>query len=424
MRDCATSARHRRLGRRCCPSPDRRRPSIRSQSTRADRRPRWHAHLRRTRPVQRSLAGWVAAHTDPTGWPWSPTQRGLRLTAFTTPSRAPGRILALINQRLDAAEQTGHDRRGAIRESCFWGTRISGCAERFRFPCSGFRLHRMATGAGSFAYSGPASTDDPAWLVSSQRLDGCARKGAFTHPHRSLAAAVRGTVEGRSVPAGDVYPSPFLMCHIAGYNVLVRRHWPYGAAGQTVSGRRSSSRRSTPTRWRPACMAPTMLHALLPRAIWSRTTGRDAHAMGDRHYRLGGHLGGSDLTIAGTLGVISAGLRGMTETGGNVTFSAPPITGGCGGRRRSAAQRRIPHSGVEVAIDGTGTTGEVRSPGDGVLPAGRGGSGRWLVAHRGHRAARPDGSAVDRRSGLDVIITGGEKRQLTREVEDVRPRTP
>ena len=119
---------------------------------------------------------------------------------------------------------------------------------------------------------------------------------------------------------------------------------------------------------------------------------------------------------AGALGVDFHQGYGMTETGGNVTFLGPADhRAGAAGAADLLRSAGFPHSGVEVAIDGTGTTGEVLIRGPRVM------AGYWpdVVApadgwlHRGHRAARPDGSAVDRRSARTSSSPAGE-RQLTR----------
>ena len=135
---------------------------------------------------------------------WSPTTwRAYGLLYYAVP-RA-GRILALINQRLDAAEQASQiavsDPRIPAGDRAYLDAlNVSGSRVRVR-------LHRMATGAGSFRCSRdrrrPRMTRR-GWCSPAARQ---VRQGPYTH--RSLAAAVRGTVEGRSVPAGDVYLFPF-----------------------------------------------------------------------------------------------------------------------------------------------------------------------------------------------------------------------
>ena len=363
-----------------------------------------------------ALAGWVAAQTDP----------GERVAVVADNSVAygllyyavarAGRILALINQRLDPAEQAGQiavsDPRILLGDSAYLDA-LDNQVLAIRFGSTEWQraLHHSR-------FSGSAPTeDDPAWLVFTSGSTG-APKGAV-HTHRSLAAAVRGTVEGRSVPANDVYLFPFPMCHIAGYNVLVRH-----ATGSTVllaKQFRPAEFVATVNAHRVAScsLAPTMLHALL-----AHLESAGAPVMPTlREIAYGSAAISADvIDRAGALGVDFHQGYGMTETGGNVTFLGPADhRAGVGGAAELLRSAGFPHSAVEVAIDGAGATGEVLIRGPQVMagywpdvvPPADG----WL---RTGDIGRLDATGrlwiVDR--AKDVIITGGENVS-SREVEDV-----
>ena len=356
-----------------------------------------------------AVAGWCAAHTDP----------GDRIAVVADNSVAygllyyavprAGRILALINQRLDPAEQAGQIAASGPR--ILLGDR--GQLDRLDVP-----IPRVAFGSAEYQraldhspFSGPQpAEDDPAWLVFTSGSTGVP-KGAV-HTHRSLAAAVAGTVEGRAVPTGDVYLFPFPMCHIAGYNVLVRH-----ATGSTVL----LAKHFRPDEFVAAVnahavascsLAPTMLHALL--AHLDRT---GAAMPTLREVAYGSAAISADLIDrAGALGVDFHQGYGMTETGGNVTFLGPADhRAGDAELLRSAG---FPHSGVEIAID---TAGEVLVRGPQVM------AGYWpdVVPPADGWLRTGDIGRIDATGRLwivdrakDVIITGGENVS-SREVEDV-----
>ncbi|MFN8226789.1 MAG: AMP-binding protein [Mycobacterium sp.] len=362
-----------------------------------------------------ALAGWVAAHTDPGDRVAVVADNSVAYGLLYYAVPRAGRILALINQRLDAAEQAGQIAVSDPR--ILLGDRAYLDALNVSVPVFGFGSTEWQRALDHSLFSGPASTeDDPAWLVFTSGSTG-APKGAL-HTHRSLAAAVRGTVEGRSVPAGDVYLFPFPMCHIAGYNVLVRH-----ATGSTVllaRQFRAAEFVATVNAYRVAScsLAPTMLHALLGHL------GRTADAMPTlREIAYGSAAISADLIDrAGALGVDFHQGYGMTETGGNVTFLGPADhRAGAAGAADLLRSAGFPHSGVEVAIDGTGTTGEVLIRGPQVM------AGYWpdVVAPADGWLRTGDIGRLDLTGRLwivdrakDVIITGGENVS-SREVEDV-----
>ncbi|WP_099025141.1 AMP-binding protein [Mycolicibacterium palauense] len=348
-----------------------------------------------------------------------------------------GRVLVPVNQRLAPAEQRAllaiSEPRILLGDSRY----LEALEDRGALPPT-LTTIGLDTPAWDRVVSGPVGCgpvgcgpvvqgDDPAWLVFTSGSTG-QPKGAV-HTHRSLIAGVEGTVEGRSVPAGDVYLFPFPMCHIAGYNVLVRH-----ATGSTVL---------LPSRFRPAefidavneygvrscSLAPTMLHALLAHV---ESTGERMPSL--REIAYGSAAIPADLIRRATarLGVDFHQGYGMTETGGNVTFLGPAEhRAGAAGDAALLRSAGRPHSAVEVGVvDPTGRrlgpdeTGEVVVRGAQVM------TGYWRDAGAS-AAALVDGwlhagdigylgedgllTIVDR--SKDVIITGGENVS-SREVED------
>ncbi len=358
-----------------------------------------------------ALAGWLDAHSDP----------GDRI-AVVADNRVPygvlyyavprsGRILALINQRLNPAEQAGQIAASGAR--IVFGDRDYLDALGSTIPMVAFGSPEWQRALSHSPFSGkPPTEDDPAWLVFTSGSTG-APKGVV-HTSRSLTAAVRGTVEGRSVPAHDVYLLPFPMCHIAGYNVLVRH-----ATGSTVvlAGKfRPPEFVAAVNAWDVAScsLAPTMLHALL-----DYLDATDARMPTLREVAYGSAAISADLiNRAAALGVDLHQGYGMTETGGNVTFLGPgDHRAGAAGDTELLRSAGFPHSNVEVAITDTGEV-LVRGPQvmAGYWPDLAPPADGWL--HTGD-IGRLDETGrlwiVDR--AKDVVITGGENVN-SREVED------
>jgi acyl-CoA synthetase (AMP-forming)/AMP-acid ligase II len=380
-----------------------------------------------------------------------------------------GRILALVNQRLSPAEQVAviaaseprilvgdasyldalpdiRERVPSLRAVVSFGSARWQEALRHQSLAG----TRTEDGTGEVSSGDRASPDDPgapAWLVFTSGSTGTPK--GVVHTHRSLLAAVRGSVEGRQVPEHGVYLFPFPMCHISGYNLLVQH-----ATGSAVV---------LASRFRPdefvatvnahgvtSCsLAPTMLHALL---AYLDDADRGASGNADR-----GASGNGTAPAMPTLRAINYGSAaisadlidratrrlnvdfhqgyGMTETGGNVTFLGP-----AGHRAGAAGDPEIlrtagrPHSQVEIAVvdehgdpvvSGQEQAGEVVVRGDQVM------SGYWRAADATRDAMIEGGwfrtgdigrfdaqgrlVIVDR--AKDVIITGGENVS-SREVED------
>jgi acyl-CoA synthetase (AMP-forming)/AMP-acid ligase II len=368
-----------------------------------------------------SVAAWVCERT----------RRGDRVAVIADNSAAyallyyavprSGRILTLINQRLSPGEQ-------AAQLATAQPTMVIGDARYLEALPTGTSIkHVVAFDQPDWQRAEDDSAecpeavgpDDPAWLLFTSGSTGPA-KGVL-HTHRSIAAAVRGTIAGRSVQSGGVYLLPFPMCHVAGYNVLVQH-----GAGSTVlpvaTFRPDAFAAAVNAHGVTSCsLAPTMLHGLLTHL---EETGTELPTLRDIAY--GSAAIPADL-LRRALRRLDVDFHqgyGMTETGGNVTFLGPAEhRAGALGDTAILSTAGRPHDGVEIRIasekDGVGEIlvrgAQVAAgywPGD--APATVDG---WL--HTGDVGRIDDDGrlvVLDRRK--DVIITGGENVS-SREVEDV-----
>lgn len=371
----------------------------------------------------RSVAGWVAARSA----------HGDRIAVIGDNSVAyavlyygvprAGRILTLINQRLAPAEQ--HAQLAATEPTVVVGDaahldRLGDLPYVQHTACVDSPQWDAATGNGSDVVK-PAEPDDAAWLLFTSGSTGTPK--GVVHTHRSVLAAVEGSVVGRAVPPGGVYLLPFPMCHIAGYNMLVQH-----AVGATVvlANRFRVDEFAATIRAHAvtSCsLAPTMMHALLAHLDDTGTTLPTL-----RSVAYGSAAIPADLLrrALDRLGVDFHQGYGMTETGGNVTFLDPQahrrgLTGSPG--MLAAAGR--PHPGVEVRIAGSGEqagqVGEIEVRGAQV--AARYWPDRPAVGADGWLATGDVGRfdadgllyVVDRLK--DIVVTGGENVS-SREVED------
>ncbi|MFA1543820.1 class I adenylate-forming enzyme family protein [Actinomadura monticuli] len=282
-----------------------------------------------------------------------------------------------------------------------------------------------------------ADPDDVAWLMFTSGTTGRPKGVRLTH--RSLLAGIDVTARGRPVRPGDVFCTPFPLCHVAGYQVIL--HHLFGRHAVVL-------RRFTPAALVDATrghgvtnlsLAPTMLEDLL------------AHAADDP---------GTLDVLRGSVRVIAYGsapmpvplLRragdvlgcdfnqgfGMTELSGNATFLSPDdhraaITA----RPELAASAGRPAGGVEIAVlgeDGTrlppGALGEIAVRGPQVTPGYWDDPDATAEAFTGGWFRTGDAGRVDEDGYLylvdrlkDVIITGGENVS-SREVEDVLRTVP
>lgn len=375
-----------------------------------------------------AVAGWVGAHSAP----------GDRVAVVADNSTAyarlyygvprAGRILTLINQRLRADEQ--YAQLALTRPTVVLGDRAHlDRLTHLRSKVPSVRYVAAADAAElTAAPAAPETTpapDDPAWLLFTSGSTGVPK--GVVHTHRSVLAAVQGSVIGRAVTPGGVYLLPFPMCHIAGYNMLVQH-----AVGATVvlaaQFRAEAFARTVADHGVTACsLAPTMLHALLAHL---EATGATLPTLRSIAY-------GSAAIPAGLLRVALERLEvdfhqgyGMTETGGNVTFLGPADhRRGLAGHPELLAGAGVPHPGVQVRISddrggaaAPGVAGEIQVRGAQVAtrywpdrPAVDGDG--WLCTGDIGRLDRHGRlSVLDRRK--DIVVTGGENVS-SREVEDV-----
>jgi acyl-CoA synthetase (AMP-forming)/AMP-acid ligase II len=365
------------------------------------------------------------------GWVTERTRRGdlVAVIADNGPGYAvayyavprSGRILLLINQRLSAAEQAAQlaatDPALVIGDSRYLQALDSVADRAVIFDDPEWQRAEH----GSPGSPEAVAADDPAWLLFTSGSTGVP-KGVL-HTHRSITAAVWGTVAGRSVQSGGVYLLPFPMCHIAGYNMLVH-HAAHSTVLPVAAFRPDTFVAAVNAHGVTSCsLAPTMLHGLL---AYLDDTDTALPSLRDVAY--GSAAIPADL-LRRALARLDVGFHqgyGMTETGGNVTFLGPAEhRAGAAGDTAALASAGRPHADVEVRIAGADSgadVGEILVRGaqvaagfwpdgspctvDGWLPTGDVGrlddKGRLVVLDR----------------SKDVIITGGEN-VTSREVEDV-----
>jgi acyl-CoA synthetase (AMP-forming)/AMP-acid ligase II len=360
----------------------------------------------------RTTAAWVASRTEPGDRVAVIADNSLDYARLYYGVPRAGRILMLINQRLAPAEQL-------VQLDAAAPTLVLGDPE-YLSELSGhatvsFRESQwLGAQDSSPITNAPPHPDDPAWLLFTSGSTGVPK--GVVHTHRSITAAVRGTVAGRSVQPGGVYLLPFPMCHIAGYNMLVHH-----AAAATVlpvaAFRPETFAAAVNAHQVTSCsLAPTMLHSLL---AYLDDTGTDLPSLRDIAY-------GSAAIPAGllrrALDRLAVGFHqgyGMTETGGNVAFLGPDEhRAGAAGDAAVLATAGRPHDGVEIRI---GEAGEILIRGAqvaaGYWPDRPVTEDGWL--HTGDVGRIDDAGRLvvfDRLK--DIIITGGENVS-SREVEDV-----
>lgn len=357
------------------------------------------------------------------GWITSRTTRGDRVaviadngpdyaTLYYAVPRA-GCILVLINQRLSADEHVAQLATAAPTLVLGDGRYLEPLG---RPDAISFDSEQWAAATQSTQRSVPdePDPDDPVWLLFTSGSTGTPK--GVVHTHRSITAAVRGSIAGRSVRPGGVYLLPFPMCHIAGYNMLVH----HGAQSTVlpVAAFRPDAFAATVNRYRvTSCsLAPTMLHSLLAHLD---QTGIELPSLRDIAY--GSSAIPADL-LRRALDRLDVGFHqgyGMTETGGNVTFLGPEDhRAGAAGDTAVLATAGRPHADVQIRIAANGEIlvrgdqvavrywPDTPTTADGWLPTGDVGylddQGRLVVSDR----------------LKDIIITGGENVS-SREVEEV-----
>ena len=276
----------------------------------------------------------------------------------------------------------------------------------------------LAAGAES-APVPPGRDTDGAWLIGTSGTTGTPKLAIVTHA--SLLAAVDATLWARPVRDGDVFCTPFPLCHVAGYNVLGlhRRGRPV-----VLMHRFDPARLVTLVVEHGVTtlsLAPTMIAMLLDdphtddavmRSV--RSIGYGASAMPAAVLRAAVERWDCDLSQG----------YGMTELSGNAVFLTPDEhRRAAAGDARLLAAAGFPAPGVEVRLHESSAEILVRAP---QVMAGywedpeaseRALAGGWL--HTGDVGRLdPDGllTVVDRLK--DVIVSGGEN-VASREVEAV-----
>lgn len=229
-----------------------------------------------------------------------------------------------------------------------------------------------------------------AWLLFTSGTTGTPKAVPLTH--RSLLAAARNTALARPVRDDDVFLTPFPLCHVAGYNVLVFHQ--HGRPAVVLrrfdpAALTSAVRRHGVT---VASLAPTMLDSLLDHVAATGATlptlrliTHGAAPMPPALRRRATHA----------LGVALSEGYGMTELSGNAVFD---------GRPGPLAEVRLDPATGEILVRGPQVAGPV--DGEGWLHTGD--AGAWDADGRLR--------VVDRLK--DVVITGGEN-VMSLEVEAV-----
>lgn len=371
-----------------------------------------------------AVAAWVDAHTAPGDRVAVIADNRVSYARLYYAVPRSGRILALINQRLSPGERLGQ--LAAAAPTVLLGeerylTEVPDVVQQIP------SLERVVTfddprwqrlERDSVEYQSEVDPDAFAWLLFTSGSTGTPK--GVVHTHRSIVAAVRGTVAGRSVRTGGVYLLPFPMCHVAGYNMLVHH-----SAGSTVipmaAFRPDAFVDAVTEHGVTSCsLAPTMLHALLTHL---EQTGIALPTLRDVAY--GSAAIPADLLRRALvwLDVDFHQGYGMTETGGNVAFLGPAEhRAGAAGDADVLATAGRPHAGVEIRIDADADdVGEILVRGTQVAtaywPDGATTTNGWLrTGDLGRIDAAGRLVVVDRCK--DVIITGGENVS-SREVEDV-----
>ena len=328
-----------------------------------------------------------------------------------------GRVLVPLNHRLHPDEWRTTIARAGVR--LVYGT--APVLERLDTPVPTIDLdahHATPPAAGD--WTPPRRTeDDTAWLIGTSGTTGNPKLAMLTDA--SLLAAVDATLTARPVGPDDVLATPFPLCHVAGYNVMVlhRRARPivlqptFDAAALAALVREHAVTMLS--------LAPTMIAMLLDHPDVDDADLGSVRALG---------YGASPIPGPVLRRVVerwdwdcSQGF-GMTELSGNAIFLGPDEhRAAARGDDRLLVAAGRPAPGVEV---GLGDRDEllVRAPQvmrgyweDPAATAGTIDPDGWL--HTGDVARiDPDGivSIVDRTK--DIIVSGGEN-VASREVEEV-----
>jgi acyl-CoA synthetase (AMP-forming)/AMP-acid ligase II len=327
-----------------------------------------------------------------------------------------GRVLVPLNHRLHPAEWRATLARADVQ--LLYGD--ADLVDRADASVATVRFGDGPAPAPSSPFSPPPRRpDDVAWLIGTSGTTGSPKLAMLTD--RSLVAATDATLPARPVGSDDVLLTPFPLCHVAGYNVLVlhRRARPvvlqrsFDPVGLAALVRTHGVTMLS--------LAPTMIGMLLDHPEVDDGDLRSVRALGYGASPIPGPV--LRRVVARWDWDCSQGY-GMTELSGNAVFLGPDEhRDAARGDERllRAAGRPAPH--VELAL---GARDEllVRAPQvmagywqDPAATATAIDADGWL--HTGDVArVDPDGlvTIVDRLK--DVIVSGGEN-VASREVEEV-----
>lgn len=266
--------------------------------------------------------------------------------------------------------------------------------------------------------SPPRRSDNIAWLIGTSGTTGAPKLAMLSDAN--LIAAVDATLPARPVGDADVLLTPFPLCHVAGYNVLVLHRRARPIVLQRTFDPVGLTRLVREHHVTMLSLAPTMIAMLLDHPDVRDADLASIHALGYGASPIPGPI--LRRVIERWNWDCSQGF-GMTELGGNALFLGPEEH-----RRAAAGDQRLlgaagkPSPGVEVKL-GDDDELLVRAPqvmrgywndADATEAALADG---WL--HTGDIARIDDDgvvSIIDRKK--DVIVSGGEN-VASREVEEV-----
>lgn len=275
---------------------------------------------------------------------------------------------------------------------------------------------------------GGRRASDTAWLLPTSGTSGTPKWVELSHAN--LAAAVAGTAAVRPLRDTDSYLSPFPLCHVAGYNVVLFHAHRLPVVLLARFDPADFTRHVAVHRASVASLAPTMLHDLLDHLD------RTGEAVDPLRAITYGASPISPSLLARALATLDVDLHqgyGMTELAGNAVFLGPDD------HRRALADaphllRAAGRPGPEVAIrllDDDGAAVAAGEDGEIGVRAPQVMKGYWEAPAANAEAFTDDGwfrtgdigrwddegylYIVDRKK--DVIVSGGENVS-SRLVED------
>lgn len=329
-----------------------------------------------------------------------------------------GRVLVPLNHRLHPEEWRATVARAGATLAYVDGAH----ADRFEAPV-GVEVRRLEASATPAAPAGeftppPRTPDDVAWLIGTSGTTGSPKLAMLSDAN--LIAAVDATLPARPVGEHDVLATPFPLCHVAGYNVLVVHRRARPIVLQRTFDPIGLTRLVRDHDVTMLSLAPTMIAMLLDHPDVDDADLASIHALG---YGASPIPGPVLRRVIERWGWDCSQGFGMTELGGNALFLGPDEH-----RRAADGDARLlvaagrPSPGVEVRL-GEDNELLVRAPqvmlGYWHNPEATAAAltDGWL--HTGDVARIDDDGIVaiiDRKK--DVIVSGGENI-ASREVEEV-----